>query len=113
MSDQEIEAPETFPFWAKETADGLMRLGLSESFLETLGGEPVGLELAPAGSRIKKGETLGFLHTPERAFDLRAPKNLEIINVNAAAESDPRLVRLAPYTRGWLMEVRWPKDEKE
>ncbi len=93
-----------------------MRLGLSVAFLETLGGEPVGIELAPAGSRIRQGDTLGFVHTPERAFDLRAPKDLEIVTTNPEAEADPRLVRLAPYTRGWLIEARWgsknPKDSK-
>ncbi|MCE5229757.1 glycine cleavage system protein H [bacterium] len=101
-----LETPELYPFWAEDAA-GDVRLGLSESFLETLGGEPVGIELAPPGSRIRKGDTLGFLHTPERAFDLRAPRALEIIEVNPAAESDPRLVKLAPYTRGWLMLVRY------
>lgn len=105
--DREIEKTDDYPFWVKEADGEAVRLGLSESFLETLGGEPVGLELAPAGSKIRKGETLGFLHTPERAFDLRAPRDLEILNVNSAAESDPRLVRFAPYTRGWLMQARW------
>lgn len=101
------ENPDIYPFWSDETAEGRVRLGLSESFLETLGGDPVGIELAPAGSKIRHGETLGFLHTPEKAFDLRAPKALEIISMNEDAEADPRLVRLAPYTRGWLMEIRW------
>lgn len=105
--DREIEKPENYPFWAQESDGEVVRLGLSESFLEALGGDPVGIELAPPGSRIGKGETLGFLHTPERAFDLRAPRDLEILKINSAAESDPRLVRLAPYMRGWLMEARW------
>ncbi len=94
------------PFWLEELGGGRLRLGLSESWLETLTAEPVGLELAPPGTRLARGDTLGFLHLAERVHDLRAPAALEVLAVNEAAEADARLVRLSPYERGWLIEAR-------
>lgn len=101
------EDPSTYPFWADEREGGLARLGLAESFLENLGDDPIAVELASPGARIRPGETLGFIYTPEQPYELRAPRALEIVAVNEAAESDPRLVKLAPYGRGWLLEIKW------
>ena len=101
------EDPSHDPFWLEDLArPGCARMGLRESFLETLAEECVGLELAPVGSRLVRGDAFGFLHTGSRTHDLRAPFDLEILALNPAALADPGIVRLSPYGRGWLAEVR-------
>lgn len=85
-------------------------MGLTEAFLEELGGEVVGLELAAEGAAVGKREALGFLHTAEKTIDLRAPFALTVLARNAAALDDPRLVGASPYDRGWLAEVRRPHE---
>ncbi|HPK03070.1 MAG TPA: glycine cleavage system protein H [Candidatus Sumerlaeota bacterium] len=102
------------PFWFEEAAEapGAGRIGLTEAFLESVGEEIVGLELARAGDRVRAGETFGFLHTHRRSLDLRAPRSLRIRSINAAAVADARLVRQSPYGRGWLAEVEWDEGSQ-
>jgi glycine cleavage system H lipoate-binding protein len=102
----------THPYWIQEGPEpGQWRIGLAEPFVERLQGEPTGLELAAAGSQLERGETLGFLHTTDRTYDLPDPWDLVVIAANASAVTDPRLVRDASYGRGWLIEAR--KTSKE
>lgn len=93
------------PLPAGEGAPGGVRIGCREAWLESLGGEPVGLELLPVGSRIYPGDSLGLLHLPERSVDLRSPWSLRITARNVAALADARLVGLSPSLRGWLVEA--------
>jgi glycine cleavage system H lipoate-binding protein len=106
------EDPATASFWldAIPGAPGRARLGLTEAFLESLVTEGrelevVGLELLPEGSQLRSGDSLGLLHLPDRAIDLRVPFALTILARNAAVLADPRLVRTSPYARGWLIEA--------
>ena len=91
-------------YWVDALGGARFRLGLAEGWLERLSADPVALEIAPAGTRVRQGETLGFLHEPGRVHDLRAPFALTVERPNEAAEGDARLVRLSPYARGWLLE---------
>ena len=109
---QPVETPESFPFWTAELNDGTerLRLGIAESFLEEHGPggrepEIVGLELVAVGTRLHRGDALGFVHLPDRVVDLRAPFDLVVARRNEAAIADPRLVRTSPYLRGWLKEI--------
>lgn len=105
------EDESTDPFWVEELAEdppghgARLRLGLSETFLERTG-ELVSVELAPAGTRLLAGDTLGFAHTGTRAFDLRAPFALTIESLNTEALTDTRLVQGSSYHRGWLAIIR-------
>lgn len=92
-------------------ADGAYRIGVSAAWLEGLGESIVSLELSPPGTSFGAGETFGFAHTPTRTFDLRAPQTLRIRETNGEALSDPRLIELAPYSRGWLVAVERPAPE--
>ena len=102
-----MRGPETFPFWTEHQAElGLIRIGLTESFLETLEDDLVGLEWTVFSGHARKADTLGLLHTSRRSIDLRAPFAMEVLEVNSEVLQDPRLVRDSPYCDGWLAEVR-------
>lgn len=91
-------------FWF--VAEGeTQRMGLEEGFLEGLEAEIVALELAPRGTALRAGDTFGLITLVTRTIDLRAPRAFRVVEVNAVAEQDPRLVRYSPYAKGWLLRV--------
>ena len=93
-------------FWCEpQPAGGVVRIGCIEAWMEGLGGDPVGLELLPAGTQVMAGDSFGMLHLPERSVDLRSPWTLKITTVNREALNDARLVKLSPSYRGWLIEA--------
>lgn len=97
-------------FWIGEPdATGRRRLGISEGWLDQLGGgeaaEVLGLDLAAAGTAVRAGETFGFIYLPSKTVDLRAPLALRVASRNESALADPRLVSLSPSLRGWLIEI--------
>lgn len=97
-----------YPYWLQSYGgDGPWhRLGLDESFLETLEGILVGLELIEPGTHIDVGDTFGFVHLADHTIDLRAPFRMVLIERNDDATSDPRRVRLSPYHEGWLATIQ-------
>lgn len=100
------EDESSYPFWVEDATEGRARMGVVQAFLEELGEEVLGVELAPPETRLARGDTMGFLHTGTRTVDLRVPFGLEIIQINEEAVRDPRLVGRSAYGRGWLAEVR-------
>lgn len=101
------EHPDTFPFWTDPKAElGLIRIGLSEAFLESIEDDLVGLEWLVTSGHACKGDALIQLHTAHRPLTLRAPFAMELLAINDDAIHDPRLVRTSPYYEGWLAEIR-------
>lgn len=98
---------EIYPFWRQGLPDTqCYRLGICESFFEKNPSPPLQAELAPAGTRLRQGDSFGFLHTAEGATDLRAPCAMEILTPNPALAGHASLVREAGYGRGWLIEFK-------
>ena len=94
------------PYWFKEVAGGF-RLGLSPEFVETVKGDWVGLELAAVGTRVRSGESFGFITTDRAAHDLRATRDFFVRVVNSRCLANPALAQLSPLSEGWLMEVEF------
>jgi glycine cleavage system H protein len=84
----------------------LIRIGLTESYLECLEEELVGLEWLVRQGVVRKGDAIALLHTAHGSTSLRAPFAMEILAVNGDLAQDPRLLRDSPYYEGWLAEVR-------
>lgn len=101
------EDPETYPFWTEHQAElGLIRIGLTESFLECLEEEVVGVDFLVARGVARKGDTIVLLHTGGRDVDVKAPFAMEVVTINDEVVQDPRLIHSSPYFEGWLGEVR-------
>ncbi len=95
------------PYWLDSSeVGGPAKLGLAESYLEGIEDAFVSLELLwPAGTRIRRGETFGFIHTATESIDLRSPVNGLITSTNLNVLNEPRLVQQSPYHNGWLLEI--------
>ena len=61
------------------------------------------------GDTVTSGETCGEVESTKSVSDLYAPLSGEVTAVNSALDGAPELVNSAPYTDGWMYELR-PSD---
>lgn len=91
--------------WVKEEREGTALIGLSDLFLKTIDGV-AGLELAAVSEELPQG---GVCATVTSAAGDRhgvaSPIGGRILDVNAAAKSNPSAVEKDPYFEGWLYRV--------
>jgi glycine cleavage system H protein len=64
------------------------------------------VELKPARTRVRAGESVGEVESVKTTSDVYAPVGGEIIAVNAAATSTPALLNSDPFGDGWLVKIR-------
>jgi glycine cleavage system H protein len=63
------------------------------------------VELPPVGTRVEAGKPSAVVESVKAASDIYAPATGEVIEVNAALETDPGLVNRDPFGEGWLFKV--------
>lgn len=91
--------------WAKPEPDHTFRVGVDD-FTRRLLGEPSELKLPRIGETLEQGEHGLGLRVDGELIGLRSPIGGEVVEVNEAALSDPKLVGSDPYGNGWLLRVR-------
>ncbi len=96
--------------WAKSQGD-VLRVGISDYAQDQLG-DIVFVELPQAGDRLKKGDEFGTVESVKAVSELFMPVSGEITAVNDALEDAPELVNTAPYSDGWMIDVK-PDDPSE
>ena len=69
-------------------------------------GDIVYVELPKVGAAIAQFASVGVIESVKAVSDLFTPLSGEVLEVNAALESDPAAVNREPYGAGWLMKVR-------
>lgn len=94
--------------WAVVTAEGNIRVGLSDFAQERLKGV-AGIHVNPVGCEVKKGESFGFVESWMFKFDLRAPVSGKFVRVNEALLKKPFIISEDSYDFGWVAEIR-PDD---
>ena len=75
-------------------------------------GDVVFVETPSVGDSFGRMEVFGTIEAVKAVSDLYCPVTCEIVEVNAAIESDPSVVNSDPYGQGWLIRVR-VTDESE
>lgn len=63
-------------------------------------------ELKPAGTEVKKGESIGEVESVKATSDVYAAVNGEIVEVNGALSDDPSAVNTDPFGNGWLVKIK-------
>jgi len=96
--------------WAKLDGE-IIRIGVTDYAQDRLG-DIVFVELPEPGKKFKKGEECGTLESVKAVAEVYMPVSGEITGVNTALEDSPDLVNRAPYTDGWLADVK-PSDPSE
>jgi glycine cleavage system H protein len=90
--------------WARLDGE-IIRIGVTDYAQDQLG-DIVFVELPEPGKKFKKGEECGTLESVKAVAEVYMPVSGEIIGVNTALEGSPELVNTAPYTDGWMADVK-------
>lgn len=90
--------------WVKQTGE-TVKIGISDYAQDQLG-DIVFVELPAVGDTFEKGGEFGSLESVKAVSELYMPLGGEITAVNEALEDEPELVNNAPYTDGWMIEVK-------
>ncbi len=80
-------------------------IGITDYAQNSLG-DIVYVELPKVGAAIAQFASVGVIESVKAVSDLFTPLSGEVLEVNAALESDPAAVNREPYGAGWLMKVR-------
>lgn len=96
--------------WAKVHGEKI-RMGVTDYAQDQLG-DIVFVELPEVGSTYRKGEVYATLESVKAVAEVYIPISGEIVGVNANLGEAPALVNTAPYTDGWIADVK-PDDPSE
>jgi len=91
--------------WAMKLDPQRTRVGISDYAQDQLG-DIVFVEMPEVGATFAKGEECGTLESVKAVAEMYAPVSGEVVAVNQALEDSPGLVNQAPYTDGWILELR-------
>jgi glycine cleavage system H protein len=111
MSD--LEYPDNLRYtadheWVDQLDGGTVRIGIT-SYAQNALGDVVYVSLPAVGDTLTGGEACGEVESTKSVSDLYAPLTGEVTAVNSALDGAPELVNTAPYTEGWMYELR-PSD---
>jgi len=68
-------------------------------------GDVVYVDIDPALSEIKKGESIGTIEAVKTVSDIFAPFSGKVIELNIEIKDSPELVNSDPYGKGWMLKV--------
>ena len=96
--------------WARSEGDRI-KAGISDYAQDQLG-DIVFVELPEKGETFGKGQAFGTVESVKAVSELYMPVGGEVMAVNAALEESPEKVNNAPYSDGWMIEIK-PQNPSE
>jgi glycine cleavage system H protein len=69
-------------------------------------GDIVFVETPEAGRQVEKGGEAAVVESVKAASDVYAPVSGEVVEANAALDSEPALVNSDPQGEGWFFKIR-------
>lgn len=97
--------------WVRNEGDGIYTVGITEHAQELLG-DMVFIDLPDVGAVFAASDDCAVAESVKAASDIYAPLGGDIVAVNEELEASPELVNSAPYTDGWLFQIK-AADESE
>jgi len=91
--------------WAQTTADGNVRVGISDYAQRRLKGLAQ-VRTEPVGKELSKMEPFGVAETWVLLFDLFSPVSGQIVKINERLKEKPTIVNEDPYGQGWIAEIK-------
>ena len=85
--------------------DGTIRVGITDYAQDALG-DVVYVEVPEVGTTVAANAKVSEVESTKSVSDLYAPLSGEVTAVNSALDGSPELVNSAPYTEGWMYELR-------
>ncbi len=90
--------------WVRVEGD-LAVIGITD-FAQSELGDIVYVEIETEGETMDSEEVFGTIEAVKTVSDLFMPISGEIMEFNAALESDPEIVNSDPYGAGWMVKIR-------
>ena len=97
--------------WLRSEGNGIYTVGITEHAQDLLG-DMVFVELPEVGDTVGQGDDVAVAESVKAASDIYAPISGEILAVNEALNDSPETVNSAPYTDGWMFQIK-ASDEAE
>lgn len=69
-------------------------------------GDVVYVEVETVGETIEKEEAFGTIEAVKTVSDMFMPVTGEVIEFNAALETEPELINKYPYGEGWVIKIK-------
>ena len=90
--------------WARKKGE-TFQIGVSDFAQDQLG-DIVFVELPEVGDRFESVDEFGTVESVKAVSELFMPLGGEVVTINDALEDAPELVNTAPYTEGWMLEIK-------
>ncbi|MGP6156493.1 MAG: glycine cleavage system protein GcvH [Vulcanimicrobiaceae bacterium] len=84
---------------------GIATVGITDYAQHSLG-DIVYVELPRVGAEIKQFAPIGVVESVKAVSDLYTPISGEVVEINAALDSDPAAVNRDAFGDGWLFKVK-------
>lgn len=68
-------------------------------------GDVVFVDIDPALSEIKKGDSIGTIEAVKTVSDIFAPYSGKVVEINQELKDSPEVVNSDPYGKGWMIKV--------
>ena len=92
--------------YLKATADAdVFAVGITHYAQDQLG-DIVFVELPRAGAKYSAHDTFGTIEAVKAVSELFSPVSGEVVEVNAALDSDPAAINRDAYGDGWMIKIR-------
>jgi glycine cleavage system H protein len=79
-------------------------IGVTEYAQSELG-DVVFVDIDPALSEVKKGESIGTIEAVKTVSDIFSPYTGKVVEINAEIKDSPEVVNSDPYGKGWMIKV--------
>lgn len=89
--------------WAK-IEDNKVRVGITSYAVHQLGDVTL-IDLVQPATKLQANDRFGDVESVKTVSELFAPCAGEIVDINAALESEPELVNQDPYEKGWMVVI--------
>ena len=84
--------------------DNRATIGITD-FAQGQLGDVVFVELPAEEAELTKESTLGVVESVKTVSDIYAPVSGKVVAINKDLETQPELVNIDPYGKGWMIEI--------
>jgi Glycine cleavage system H protein (lipoate-binding) len=93
--------------WYRAESDGTITLGMT-AVAAALAGQLVAFTPRKVGRSVQAGKSCATIESGKWVGPAKIAFDAEVVAVNDAVVSDPKLANADPYEKGWLVRVKSP-----
>ncbi len=97
--------------WFKKRGK-ILTVGITEKVLEEIG-TPEGVSLPVPGDECFEEEVVGEIEGDKASFELIAPADGVVVEVNDAIETDIEVLEVDPLDEGWIYRLKLSDADEE